>query len=264
MPKFIREGRFGPPKTWKTGAVCDTYPKPMLVFEYEAGGLEIVKGYPDCVRYIQANEVDKLLKGTLADYSLSALKPITAIDLSFVPNGVMLTGNAPAASAEGFDNTAAAINALIYAKAFPFKTVVLDTVTGLSEAILRHISKNNSAMLADARKWAGLAGSQVSKTISYINYLPCNTVFIFHTETNKDEDTKVLSEQPMMYSKLRECIGKDFSQFFYQTMMGGKPQIRVKSFDLVRGIGVRWPQFTTELVDPTFDAIYGKEKDVWK
>lgn len=252
--KYIREGRFGPPKCWKTGSVCDTYPKPMLVFEYEAEGLSIVKGYPESCEEVSVAQ-------------LSSLKPenkLYFLNLVFNPSGAMETTYVPAKDKTTFDTTVSAINELTKLKPLPFKTIVVDTVTGLSDSIWSHQAVTNSAALADPRKWAGNIGMKTSQVIDFLTMpsILAHVVFIFHTEISKDELTQKTSEQPMVYSKLRDSIGRKFSQFFYQGMVGGVPKIRVKSFDLVQGIGSRWPTFTTEFVEPTFDGIYGKEKDV--
>jgi len=41
-PKLIRELRMGPPKQFKTGAVVGTYPKPLLLCQFDRGGVDIV------------------------------------------------------------------------------------------------------------------------------------------------------------------------------------------------------------------------------
>jgi hypothetical protein len=40
--KYIREGRMGPPKSFKTGAVLGTYPKPLLCLEFDESGGDII------------------------------------------------------------------------------------------------------------------------------------------------------------------------------------------------------------------------------
>lgn len=40
--KQIREIRWGPPKSFKTGAVAGTYPKPLLYFGFEEAGLDVI------------------------------------------------------------------------------------------------------------------------------------------------------------------------------------------------------------------------------
>lgn len=258
--KYIREGRFGPPKCWKTGAVCSTYPTPMLVFEYEPGGLEIVRNRK--IRYVNITE----LKTMLVEGAPLPVEEIIALDLCFRPVGIMDASYTPAKDTQSFDNTIAAINAIAQCKKLPFKTIVVDTVTGLSDAIWSHQAVNNAAALVDARKWAGNIGMKVKQIIDFLT-MPqnqCNVVFILHTEVNKDETTGKVTEQPMVYSKLRDYIGAKFSQFFYQHLEAGKPIIRAKGFDLVAGIGARWPDFKNEKIEPTFKGIYGAEPDVFQ
>lgn len=251
--KHLHEGRFGAPKTWKTGAVLSSYPKPLLLLDYDKGGYDIVR-----------NIEHKVIKAN--DPYPSPLPPITVIDLSFTPTVDFNTNYVPVSDKNAFEDTSTALKKLraLPVDAFPFKTVVLDPVTELSEAIWRHQAVTNSSALADARKWAGNIGMKVQQLIDYINSLPCNTVCIFHTEVIKDEGlTDKVIERPMVYSKLRDHLGGKFTQFFYQEMIAGKPMIRVKGFALVQGIGARWPDFgARELIGPTFNDIYGNEKDV--
>lgn len=194
------------------------------------------------------------------------LKPITVLDLSFKASTNMETAYSPAKDEDVFAQTVNTINLLRGTGAkLPFKTILVDPVTELSDAIWRHQAVLNTAALSDARKWAGNIGMKVGQVIGYVNALPTNTVFVFHTETNTDEETKKVTEQPMVYSKLRNYLGGLFSQFFYQHDWVGKPTLRTKSFDLVQGIGARWPANLPEFIEPpTFDKIYGKEPDVYK
>lgn len=249
--KYIREARFGAPKTWKTGSILATYPKPMCVLMYDAGGHEIHK---------KAEDIEVITKVEALPTTPS--KPITVLDLSFKASQDMEDTYTPAKDKDVFEQTVRAINAL--RKSCPYKTILVDPVTELSNAIWRHQAVANSAALADARKWAGNIGMKVQQVIDYVNALPCNTVFIFHNEVNKDELTGKITEQPMVYSNLRNYLGGKFTQFFYQGLKAGVPMLRTNGFELVQGIGCRWPTFTTEWVGPTFNDIYGKEPDVCK
>lgn len=254
MPKYIHEARFGAPKCYKTGSVLATYPKPLLLFNFDKGGPEIEPSIkPE--HYVT----------TLSQFkeAIKAPPPILVYDLSFRATLDMDTAYAPTKEKEGFEDLVIAINYLRSLKPLPFKTAVLDSITELSESIYRHISALQPGKLEDARKWAGGIGMKVQQVIDYINQFPMNTVCIFHTEVSQDETTKKISEQPMVYSKFRDWTGGKFSQFFYQMTFGGKPILRTKDFDMVRGIGCRWPKLP-DMVDPTFEAIYGKEPDIYR
>lgn len=262
MPKYIREGRFGAPKTWKTGSILGdekakikSYPQPILVLEFDPGGHEICPDVkPEHV--IQFEEFKRRITAKEAPPN------ITVVDLSFKAKLAFTDDYAPSKDADSFKQTVESINLL---RTFcPFKTILVDPVTELSNSIYRHQAVTNSTALADARKWAGNIGAKVQQVIEYVCALPANVVFLFHTEVVTVEETKKIYEQPMVYSKLRDYVGGKFTQYFYQTMHGGKPKLRTKEFDLVKGIGCRWPKFTEELIDPTFEAIYGKEPDVYK
>jgi hypothetical protein len=267
MPKYIREGRFGAPKTWKTGSILGnaakgikSYPQPIGVLEFDPGGHEVC---PDVKleNVISAAEFEKRWKG-YKEKPTDPVPNITIIDLSFKALKDLEDTYLPSKDAVSFKETVKVINLL--RQYCPFKTILVDPVTELSNAIYRHQAVENVGSLADARKWAGNIGAKVQQVIEYVCALPCNAVFLFHTEIVTVEETKRIYEQPMVYSKLRDYVGGKFTQYFYQQVINGAPKLRTKPFELVSGIGCRWPTFTTETVDPTFEAIYGKETDVYK
>lgn len=259
MPRYIREGRFGKPKTFKTGIVLGTYPKPLLHMSYDAGGHEIHKPASD-YSVVAIDELRFILHPDPAKRVPPPAK-ITVIDLSFKPLGGMDTNYVPAPNNLSFQLTVDVINLL---RGFnPFKTVVVDPVTGLSEAIWQHQAVTNSAALADPRKWAGNIGLKVGQVIDYITALPCNSVFLFHEDTEKDELTGKITTLPNVYSRLRNFLGGKFTQFYYQ--IGGRPVAKVQVMDsgLVQGIGVRWPTFSTLEMNGDFQSLYGKEPDLY-
>lgn len=257
--KFIREGRFGPPKCWKTGSVLDTYPTPIGHINWDQGGYEITKRKHTVV---DLPEWQAICRGDRSPPS-----DITVLDCSFRVEQALTTTYTPVPEEGTFNKTVHGINALhdsAKAGKLPFKTVVGDPITELSNSIYRHQAKLNTASLADPRKWAGNIGAKVQQTIWYLTALPCNVVIIFHTEVQKDELTGKITELPMVYSNLRNYLGGMFTQFFYQSSFGKDVKIRTKAFENVNGIGARWPSFDREMVDPTFKGIYGGEKDVYQ
>lgn len=250
MPKLIHEGRFGPPKSFKTGAVVGTYPRPLFVLSFDAGGLEIVR---EPITYIKLEEVEGYAKKPFSD-----LPPITAVDLSGSNTNALTVAYSPISDNTTFPNTVAIINSL--RKACPWKTVVLDTVTGLSDSIYGHQAATNASALSDPRKWAGNIGMKVKQVITYVNALPAHSVFIMHSEDTKNEQTGEISERPMIYSRLRDEVGGLFSQFFYAFIEGGVAKVRTQPFGLIKGIGCRWPAGLPSTCGATFNDIYGKEK----
>jgi hypothetical protein len=247
--KYIREGRFGKPKQYKTGAIVNTYPKPMLVAELEIGGLEIYDK-PKEIQWLKVEEV-------------KAIEPkavVSAIDLSLCITKELNESYGPVPDDMAFSETVRLINTLRERSAsFPWKTFVIDTATGLSDCIYSHLAKRNAAALADPRKWASAVGAKVGQVIRYALSLPCHVVVIMHSETNKDELTGSTDEQPMIYSKLRESIGALFSQFLYAIIENGKPVVHTQPFGLVKGVGCRWPKGLPAVCGADFTSIYGKE-----
>src|SRR6266576_6273881 len=78
--KYIREGRMGPPFSYKTGAVVETYPKPMLVLEFDPSGLDVVKQPIERIEYTKLSEYCKKEQ--------SALPPVLAIEFPGVERKV--------------------------------------------------------------------------------------------------------------------------------------------------------------------------------
>jgi hypothetical protein len=257
MTRFIREGRFGPPKSFKTGAVVGTYPRPLLVLSFDVGGTDIIR---EPITFIPHNELN-----AVCALPSDKISPLSVVDLSSLNNQALTSAYQPVPDTTTFPATISCVNALT--NRCPWKTVVIDTVTGLSDCIWGHQSATNAPALADPRKWAGNIGMKVKQVIDRTNQIQAHTVFIFHSEVIKDETTSAIGEQPMVYSKLRDCIGGLFSQFFYaftDVSTKGQPQawVRTQPFGLIKGIGVRWPADLPNVCGATFQAIYGKSNVV--
>lgn len=249
--KWIREIRFGMPKQYKTGAVVSTYPKPMLVLLFEEGGLDVVQQH---IVYIKPTDLDTLLLKEPKD-----LPPIVAID--FCDTSIkLITGIYQAAGNKaGFDAVIEVINKLLMAPKLPFRSVVLDSITQLSETILCHIAATQAAAMADARKWAGNIGLKVAQMMGSMNSLPCHIVYIMHAETQQNELTNEITILPLVHSKLRNKIGALCSQMLFATKQGQKAVVWTTDQGFVKGIGCRWPANLKPIVDADFTSIYGKD-----
>src|SRR2546421_2180187 len=140
--KFVREGRMGNPFSYKTGAVVESYPKPLLCFEFDVGGLDVVK-----------QPIERISPSKLAEYckrEQSALPPITAIEFGSLAKRQF--DLAP----KVYDSTNAfafleAINTVVRTGC-PWRTVVIDPVTGLTDAFISYVGVTNSAAMNDARQ----------------------------------------------------------------------------------------------------------------
>lgn len=259
MPKFIREIRMGPPKTFKTGSVVGTYPKPMLVLEGDEGGLDVVKEPIEWIEHFE-NWMTVHPKDQPVQPRLYAIQ--------FAHNATLQLQDlfGPVPDKESFPEFNKVGNVL-FTKGCPFKTVVIDPVTILSNAILSYFAQTNATKMADARKWASAVGQKTQQTIAAFFTLKCHVVCIMHTATNKIVNDKgeitSMTEEPVIFSKLRDTLGSLPSQFFYQDSLavGGKLKCRVQTMpdSRIKGIGCRWPSdLPSEISPPTFDMIYGK------
>jgi hypothetical protein len=224
-----------------------------LVFNFDPGGLDIIN---EPIRFVTPKEL-----ADMAKQPRESLPPLTAIDLS-APMHELDLALKPISSSEGLQATLSSINALVRATPIPWKTVVLDPLSGLNEQIVSHVAKDQPASLADARKWAGMAGSKMTQIINTMVTLPCHSVCIMHEQVDKDERTSETERQPMLTGKIRDRANSIFSQFFYQCIEAGSPVIYTMPRGLTVGLGSRWPDLTKKstITNPTFKNIYGSEE----
>lgn len=254
MSKFIREIRMGPPKAYKTGIVVSTYPRPMLVFEGDEGGLDVIK--------------DPIVWLTPETFVSVAAKPppLTAFQFAKNPDLQLQDLFGPIPDKDSFPAFNSIGNMLFKTKPLPWKTVVIDPITMLSNSILSYFSQTNARQMSDARKWASAVGLKTSQVISAFFTLQCHVVCIMHTSTNRvvNEKGEVTREtaEPAIYSKAREMLGSLPSQFFYQYTqnIAGKRACRLQTVadSRIVGIGARWPSdLPSDIDDPTFQRVYG-------
>lgn len=266
MPKLIREGRFGPSKCWKTGSIVGTYPKPMMVYSLDSGGLDIIpqKGtilpsnyYPidisaEDIKYIKPREFEEWKKKPITEQP-----KVLAIDFAQAdPRELNLLWSFPkdSNSLPDFINIC---NSILRGPC-PWKTVVLDNFSRLSDIILGFMVGANPGMMNDARQWASATGQKIAAINAELTKLPCHYVCLMHEDTDKNELTGEIRTEPLIYSKVRGLIGGSLSSFFHQKKVNGKPMIDTTDMAYVKGIGQRWPVNLPPECAPTFQAIYGE------
>ena len=270
--KHIREGRFGPPKSFKTGAVVGTYPKPMLVLEFNEGGLDVIPTTAEPpskdrvkvdvvqsdIKYIEPAELEAYCKKLPHE-----LPKITCLDFSrFKKRDITSTYGFEPDSA-GFQVVIDCINKLIKV-GNPWVTDVLDPTTDLVEMILAHMAKTNKTAMEtkgsyDPRHWAPMAAGKLHQIMSAMNGLNCHTVFIMHAVTGSNETTNEIRTTPMIVSQFRDRIGGILSQFLYATKENDKAVVYTTDRGFIKGIGCRWPANLPAVCGADFNSIYGKE-----
>jgi len=267
MNRLIREGRFGPPKTFKTGSIVGTYPRPLLLLNCDEEGYSVFpsrseKIRPDYLPFEVFREDITVIKQTdLMEYCKkppNGLPPVTVVEVvDMVKQRLMSEKYQPIANTTPLEDFVRAVNNLIQVGC-PWVTVVVDSITGLNELILSHVCGTNSKLLEDARKWAPLAGGKVAQCIGVLTSLPMShLVCVFHESLRENEQSQDIRISPLVPSQVRDRIGGLFSQWFHQFKENGRPMVRTTDYGLVKGIGARWPANLPDKVGPTFKDIYG-------
>ena len=268
--KLIREARMGAPKQFKTGAVVGTYPKPLIYWGFDRGGLDVIpsKGAArgtsdvlmDCtyedILFVKPNELPKQLTKPKAEQP-----KILALDFTASMINKFDLSVGAIANQTPMLEFMTAYNEFAKLKTVPFETSVMDSITGYTDACLSYISSSNPNAMADARQWASQAGGLVRKITLSMTCLPCHVVVLLHSYIDVNEDTKVVREMPNVYSQvLRDDFFGLFSQVFYASKKAdGTPCIWPSDKYPVKGIGPRWPQGLAKENGPCFMDIYGKE-----
>jgi len=265
--KLIREGRFGPPKCFKTGAILGSYPKPLLVFCFDSGGLDVLPpaGYKPVgnellldASFEDVTWVDPKALSEWCQLPPDKLPKITALDFFSARVGPMSEQYKPVGQAGGLREYIHCVNLLSGLKEkCPWRTIVIDPITGFTEMVHMHIAATNAKSLEDARKWAPDIGYQVLKTVGALSMTNAHCVFIFHSTVTQNELTSSVLELPMVPSTFaRDRIGGMLQQWFYATKENGKPVIYTTDKGYVRGIGARWPGGLPGVCGPLFKDIY--------
>ena len=270
--KLIRELRWGPPKSFKTGAVVGTYPKPLLYMGFDVDGLSVIpsKDAKADAALVPFNccyeDIVFCPAGKLGDWvgKPEAEQPkILAIDYTKVRPTELNLDYMPSKSQEALqlfqDRDRGDYNKLAHKTSLPWKTFVFDGATGYMEIVLSHFASMNSNRMADARDWAFQVGQMVKRVMMASTTLPCHVVFLMHDEMEKNELSQQVSVLPSVYGKeLKNISGGLFSQYFYATKSMGKPVVWSNDKQFVKGVGARWPITPPECA-PDFNTIYGKE-----
>lgn len=256
-PKVIRELRFGPAKCYKTGAVVSSYPRPLLCLQFDQEGLDIIK---EPITSIGVDKLKDFLNAAKAKGEKYVEPKIYELDFCDKNEKLMSAVYQPNGNSAPFSNFVSTINDLVKI-CCPFKTVVIDSLSGVGDAILAHIAATSPSSLGSALKWAPMIGGKIYQCISVVTSLGCNVVFIMHASSPQTNETTASTDiTPLLPSQwARDRVGTLVSQFFYQCKDGGKPMIYTTDQVYVKGIGCRWPSNLPSKVGPLFNDIYGKE-----
>lgn len=271
--KLIREARMGRPKQGKSGVILATYPKPMLYYQLDRSGVDIVPSknivfepsaniIPFDTKYEEIKFVRSHDFGSVVNLPMEQQAKITVVDFTKDMPSTIELGVKPSSSALQYTRIVEVHNQTAGKPELPWKTIVLDSATGLTDAVLSYIASVNPNAFADARQWAGQAGDIVRKVVLAMTAVPCHFVCLLHSNVDVNEITKEVTEDPSLYGKaLRSDFFGLFSQVFYayKDPLTGLPMVQVSDQYPVKGIGPRFPLGLPRPCKPDFQSIYGKE-----
>lgn len=268
--KLIRELRMGPPKSGKTIAVVGTYPKPLLVFLFDNGGVDVIPTNPATtppakdrlplevsmkdVKYVTPNEFAGMCK-----LPPEQLPKITVVDFGSLRKMQMTEQFIPVADSAAYNAFYNCTNYLVQLGC-PWKTIVVDSVTSLCDTLLSFVTEKQVSWLSDARKWSPAIGGKVLQNVATLCTLKnSHCVFIAHSHMEKNELDQNISIVPLGPSSLSEKIGGLVSQYLYATNESGKLEVYTSPKGNVKAIGCRWPSDLPVVCLADFKSIYGKE-----
>lgn len=270
--KYIREARMGAPKSFKTGAVVGTYPKPLLVFVFDEEGLGVIpsSGVVTPAGYVKLDccyeDIEFIKPSQINEYLLkdpSSLKKVTAVDFCDTIDKQITLTVAPVANRDPFDKFATMLNAMVvhcnHGLPLPWRTVVLDPLTRFNDIVYLFVAAIAPDSLKDLRLSYPLVSGKIQQFVGVITALPAHIVVIMHVQSDRNEKTGEVMETPMFFGNYRQKIQSQFTSFFYATMEGGKPVVHTRNYSYAKGIGATFPVGLPDPCAPDFASIYGKE-----
>lgn len=118
---------------------------------------------------------------------------------------------------------------------FPFKTIVLDSLTTFAESLTAHIMASNPAVkrvdaLTPSMQDYLMVSTNFKPIIHRLLALPCNVVVIGHISQDKDEVTQEINYRPALPGKLPELLPILFGEVYraFTEVQDGKVQFKAQ------------------------------------
>lgn len=196
----------GEPGEGKTVLAC-SFPGPALLLDFDGKADSAASFYKgqDLVNHIDVEE----LNASLVDDPIQKLNEI--IDKKLIPQ-----------QREG---------------KLEYKTIILDSVTTFSRAVLNHIVKTNPGIKRVASKQGvqpgmqdyGILRREFAKLIPGLLSLPCNIVMTAHIDAKKDDLTGEISRGPVMDGSFSQELGIYFKEVWVLSTEKGKRMAQTQS-----------------------------------
>lgn len=131
-------------------------------------------------------------------------------------------------------------------ESFPYKTVVLDSITTFSASLMNEVMAQNpgdeskrshvSDTTVPHLKDYQIAISHIKNTITTILSWPCNVIMIAHLQIDKDEFTGEILRQPMIFGKdLPGWLPMVFEEVYYCSVQAGEGKNPFRYIGQARG-----------------------------
>lgn len=140
----------------------------------------------------------------------------------------------------------------------PYKTIVLDSLTTLSEIAMNHVLSSTS----QDQPHQGSYGAQqqyIKRVMNELTAWPVRIVATAHIQKDTNDLTQVVEKLPLLTGKLAGFIGIYFDEVYFMDSVldpitkASKPIILTKSTPVMRQAKSRWN--VPDKTDATFEAI---------
>lgn len=206
--KLMVYGESGAGKTCLAG----TFPGPIHICDFDG----------------KVNSLASFLRGSAKAGEIS-YEPYTPVDTR-------------GSSAANFNN---AMSALKKQTPFPFKTLVIDSMTTFSDEGMNYLMAQNpgvkrmatGVVQVPAQQDYGIARIWFKQMIQAILTFPCNIIFTAHINVEKDELTGAIVRSPMLAGKLKQELPIYFEEVYRAYSENGKYMLQTKpdkSFGIIR------------------------------
>lgn len=131
-------------------------------------------------------------------------------------------------SGKKFNHDMGELKKLALENKFPYKTIVIDSLTTMSDRVMEYLMKTNPGIKRTVTQCAQAPSLQdygifrifMKQFIAEILSFPCNVIMIAHIELVKDELTGQLLRVPMLTGKLAKELPIYFEEVYYAYVEG--------------------------------------------
>lgn len=254
---WVKELRYGSTKSGKTKNVCESYPDPLLILNFEAGGFGSIQ-----------NRNYEVIKPELLPHRHQAIKdismtqsPITIADFTANIGKVSLT----ASKIKKQDLALSFINVLnSLHDDCPYETVVIDSLNPLCETVMEFVLALNGKTAPEFQHW-GMYGMKVKEIVGSFLALPANCILLAHDESETNQITHESSIQIRAAGKIVQAdVPTMFNNVLYSTVItdpkqGLQYKVLTKPKGFVKRIGCRTANLPP-ICGPRYEDIYGEIK----